>query len=76
MQVSKFASSCTEVSFIVAFCANAVGLERCAGSKRDECVPRDLIVDKRHPTRAMIGDTSIFSFRHQNAVRGVLWPNS
>src|SRR5713101_7137181 len=33
--LSRFGSSCADVSFMVAFCSNAVGLRRCAGSKRD-----------------------------------------
>ena len=58
MQVSKFASSCTEVSFIVAFCENASGSNAALDQNVMNPFPRDFIVDKRHPTRAMIGGTS------------------
>ena len=48
---------------MVAFCSNAVGLRRCAGSKRDEdesvpCDCIDCILDARHPVNAIIGSTS------------------
>src|ERR1700730_7336238 len=48
---------------MVAFCSNAVGLRRCAGSKRDEdesvpCDWIDCILDAKHPASATIGSTS------------------
>src|SRR5256885_16670562 len=57
---SRLGSSYTDESFMVAFCSNAVGLRRCAGSKRDEdeSVPCDCILDAKHPASAIIGSTS------------------
>src|SRR5438876_4170816 len=60
---SRLGSSCTDESFMVAFCSNAVGLRRCAGSKRDEdesvpCDCIDCILDARHSVNAIIGRTS------------------
>jgi hypothetical protein len=59
---SRLGSSRTDESFMVAFCSNAVGLRRCAGSKRDEaeslpCDGIDCILDARHPVNAIIGNT-------------------
>jgi hypothetical protein len=63
---------------MVAFCSNAVGLRRCAGSKRDEdesvpCDCIDCILDARHPVNAIIGSTSnIFSSnRNLHSTAGV-----
>src|SRR4029077_7733324 len=60
---SRLGSSCTDESFMVAFCSNAVGLRRCVGSKRDEdesvpCDCIDCILDAKHPVNAIIGSTS------------------
>jgi hypothetical protein len=48
---------------MVAFCSNAVGLRRCAGSKRDEeksvpCVRLACILDAKHPASAITGRSS------------------
>jgi hypothetical protein len=60
---SRLGSSFTDVSFMVAFCSNAVGLKRCAGSKRNEdgsvpCDCIDCILDAKHSASATIGSAS------------------
>src|ERR1700730_6926878 len=63
---SRLGSSCTDESFMVTFCSNAVGLKRCAGSKRDEdesvpCDCSDCILDAKHPGSTTIGVRAVFS---------------
>src|ERR1700722_5041268 len=45
---------------MVAFCSNAVGLRRCAGSNRDEFPPPSdsIIPDARHPPSSTVGINS------------------